>query len=257
MGGKNKDKQQTQTVSNLPPAYIQSAQKDALSQITPLFQNGAGPTSPDTIYSPLSGMQQQGIEGVQGAVQQLTPQAIGQVSDTLGGKYLNANPYLDQLVGLVSDDAMAGVNATFGGAGRTGGGLHQQALATGLADASAAIRAPAYEAERARMMQAVPLAGQAINPLQQQIATGSILQQDAYNKSLADLAMENTPYSRVGEYADLINRVAAGAGTNQTQTQTQPGRSTAAGIAGGAMSGSTFGPWGAVIGGTLGGLGII
>jgi hypothetical protein len=92
--------------------------------------------------------------------------------DVLGGEYLNSNPHLDDLYDRAagrtteqfSRTALPYLEAKFGGAGRsagpsgTGSGAYAGAqgrafdqLGEGLADLSANIYAPNYEAERGRM----------------------------------------------------------------------------------------------------------
>lgn len=73
----------------------------------------------------------------------------------LSGKWLNSNPFTDQLVDNASDDVTNRVNAAFGMAGRTGSGAHTESLAKGLGDAVLGFRAGDYNTERARMDGAV------------------------------------------------------------------------------------------------------
>ncbi len=60
------------------------------------------------------------------------------------------------------------------------------------------------------------------------------------------------PWMNMNNYANSVYGLPGGYGT---QTSTQPGGSRAAGIMGGAMSGSALGPWGALGGGILGAFG--
>lgn len=62
---------------------------------------------------------------------------------------------------------------------------------------------------------------------------------------------QNAPWSNLNNYANAIYGLPGGFGT---QTSTQPGGSRMQGAIGGASAGSAFGPWGAGIGGVLGGL---
>lgn len=111
----------------------------------------------DLSRSALSAQQmQRGINTGQDALQQ-----------TAGGGMLGSNPYLDQQFGAASDaltrqyeqSVMPGINATFGGGGRTGSGAHQQAMANSqqalgnqLGNMGAQIYGGAYESERDRQM---------------------------------------------------------------------------------------------------------
>lgn len=91
----------------------------------------------------------------------------GQLRETAKGDFLNSNPYLDAqfdtaargVTDKFQNEIMPGINASFGSAGRTGGGIHQlyageaagQATDS-LADLSADIYGGNYQAERDRMM---------------------------------------------------------------------------------------------------------
>ena len=88
---------------------------------------------------------------------------------TARGENIGGNPYLDQayqratqgLTQQFSDVALPGVAAQFGGAGRTGGGIHQQAvqgaqqeLAQGLGGVATDIYGSNYQLERTRQLEA-------------------------------------------------------------------------------------------------------
>ncbi len=232
MGGKNKGS--TQSTGYSPPAYAVEGLKDIATQAQNMFGNGGPGFNP---------MQRQGLDAIGMNAGQLGGQAVGQVGATLGGDYLGeGNPYLQQIEERANRNVMSGMNATFGGAGRTGGGLHQQALATALGDVSSGIYGPAYEAERNRQMQAVNQTGQALNPYRMQFDAGEMDQ-------LAG-------HENLSRYADLIARISGQAGG--TTTSKTPGRGAVAGALGGAATGAAIGgPWGALAGGVAGGLGII
>ena len=75
--------------------------------------------------------------------------ATNYAMDTLGGKYLNGNPYTEQMVRMGEQDAGNAVNGAFSLAGRTGGGNHAERLAQGVANAGNQIRFGQYNQERA------------------------------------------------------------------------------------------------------------
>lgn len=253
MGGKNDS--QTQTVSNLPPGYVRKAQKFGLGEAQNLYQNVPF-ADPNTAYAGLNAPILGGIFGKFGAGQQLGGQVGEELGKTLSGAYLSGqNPYIDQVVNRAQESTAARLNATFGGAGRTGGGLHQKALTEGLGNVAASIYAPAYEAERGRQQQAINQVGQAFVPYQEMMQAGGVLQQDELNRQLAEMATANLPYTQLQQYGGFMGPFTSGAGT--VSSQTTPGRGALAGAAGGALAGSALGPWGAVGGGILGGLGIL
>ena len=89
------------------------------------------------------------------------------LTQTLKGDFLNSNPYLDATFDKASgrvtenftDAVMPGINATFGSGGRTGSGLHTQAigdaqdeLGNDLSGLATDIYGGNYQQERNRMM---------------------------------------------------------------------------------------------------------
>lgn len=254
MGGKNSGSG-SQTTTTTPWGPQGQALQYGFDEARNQYQQG-GPTDPSSAYAGLSDLTNQGI----GNVQQGGQQAFDMLSNTAGGGFLgDANPYLQDVVARSSRDVMSGLNSTFGAGGRTGGGLHQQALGTALGDVATNVYAPAYEAERNRMMQAsgmLPQIGQA------QIGAGQVQQQDAYNQQLAQIAQGNQPYTNLDRYMGLVG------GGSYGGTQTTPGtqgRGAVSGALGGAMTGASLGSAipglgtgvGAALGGGLGLLGVI
>jgi len=90
-------------------------------------------------------------------------------NQTMRGNFLNSNPYLDQTFNRASnavtrqfnESVLPGVNSTFSLAGRTGSGVHQNAvnqaseqLGTTLSDLGNQVYGGNYQQERDRMMQA-------------------------------------------------------------------------------------------------------
>ena len=100
--------------------YVQQA-LGGESPVSNLVQQGVGGMTP-----------QEGLSFLQGS----TPTS-GALQQAAGGEFLNANPYLRGMLDEASrgvrenwsDVVLPGINATFGGAGRTGSPAQQQALA--------------------------------------------------------------------------------------------------------------------------------
>lgn len=103
---------------------------------------------------------------------QFTMGGQGMLSDTMGGQYLESNPfanpegnpYMDAMIARGSKGITDRVSSLFSGAGRYGSGAHQGVLGDTLADYDTGIRYQgyrdaqgAYDAERQRMMQAASL----------------------------------------------------------------------------------------------------
>ncbi len=118
------------------------------------------------------------LSGGSGEAQPLSgslPQlSAGQLGTTAQGGYLGSNPYLDQMFDTAAgrageafnEQTMPGIQATFGGAGRTGGGIQQQVgqnaarqFGRDLQGMASDIYAPAYESERDRQIQAAQAGG--------------------------------------------------------------------------------------------------
>ena len=74
--------------------------------------------------------------------------AQGLVNDTLAGKYLQGNPYLDRILATTRENITNDVNGQFSGAGRYGSGMHAGVLAKYLADAENQARYNKYATER-------------------------------------------------------------------------------------------------------------
>ncbi len=140
-------------------------------------------------YGRLAPGAEQGISGAQGVVNQ-----------TLGGGYLNGNPYLDKMLGQTRENTENSVNSQFSSAGRYGSGSHAGILANAIASAENGARYNNYAAERQNQLQAV---GQA-----QSLMGGS--------QSLLNNAAE-LPWLGVGALNGNIRQASNGYGT-QTQT---------------------------------------
>jgi hypothetical protein len=82
---------------------------------------------------------------------------LGYANDVLGGKYLNANPYVDQMAQQAGQNAGNFVNSSFSMAGRTGGGNNIERTAEGVANAENAIRFQNYQNERGLQSQAASM----------------------------------------------------------------------------------------------------
>lgn len=156
--------------------------------------------------------------GIRGALPQLQSMALGTqpvqsgidyANDVLGGKYLNSNPYMDDIVHQGEQDAANAVNSAFSMAGRTGGGAHQESLARGVAQAGNTVRYGNYAQERNNQQQAAGMLP-AMNAAQY---TG-ISPWLAAAQSAAGL-----PYTGIGNLG-AIGGLYGGSGTT---TGTQPG----------------------------------
>ncbi len=201
--------------------------------------------------------------------------SAAELGKTLGGAYLNANPYLQSAIDAASrgvtrnyQDAVApGIDSAFSLAGRYGSGAHVAAhdaaeknLAAQLGDVAGNLGYQGYATERANMLNAlnaVPAYAQAdYGDIAQLADVGR--QREALAQALIDDQIarwnfeQQMPADKLRQYAGLVQGNLGG-----TTSTTQP-YSSGAGILGGATSGaglgSLFGPWGVGIGAILGGL---
>lgn len=93
----------------------------------------------------------------QGLVDQYLPQAkqgIDYYGDVLSGKYLDGNPYLDQVLSRTNNDIRDTVGGAFSTAGRYGSGAFAGTLADRIADNENRMRYQDYATERGYQMQA-------------------------------------------------------------------------------------------------------
>jgi hypothetical protein len=210
--------------------------------------------------------------------------AAGQaeLGKTLGGAYLNANPYLQSMIDVAThgvtrnyqDTVSPGIDSAFSLAGRYGSGAHVAAhdaaernLATQLGDIAGNLGYQGYAAERNNMLNALNAA-----PAYAQADYGDIAQladvgrqreaaaQALINDQIARWNFEQQqPADKLAQYAQLIRGDFGG-----TTTTTQP-YSSGTGVLGGAKFGSDLGsalgsvlgiglPGGTLLGSGLGGI---
>lgn len=166
-----------------------------------------------------SGMQMDTYGRVAPGAEQGIMGAQGLVNDTIGGKFLSGNPYLDAVLGRTRENVGDAVAGEFMQAGRYGSGYNQAILARELADAENSARMQDYSRERAYQSDAV---GQA-----QQLMGGS--------QGLLNNAAE-LPWIGVGALNGNVRNASGGYGTTTT-TQKQGIGGMLGGLAGSALSG--------------------
>lgn len=150
LGSKKKTSQTSNTQPYAPAIpYI----NDFLGSTANLYGGGTPMFSPQ---------EQQGYDALNGAVsggQNLLGAGQDELQRTVQGDYLTpeTNPYLADIAKRIGGEAGAGVNATFGGRGRSGSGLAGYYSGKGIADAIGGVLGGAYESERGRQAQAAGL----------------------------------------------------------------------------------------------------
>lgn len=85
----------------------------------------------------------------------LMRQAQGELGKTIGGGYLQGNPYLEAMIGRTNDDVQARMGQLGYGSGSFGNSGVQQTAARTLADSANALRYQNYGDERGRQMVAI------------------------------------------------------------------------------------------------------
>lgn len=135
--------------------------------------------------------------------------ATGYATDVLGGKYLNNNPYIDEMAALARGNVGDSINSIFSKAGRGGSDMHFQDLAKGMSEAELGLRYQNYGNERNAQTQAAGLM-----PALNQSQYAGIMPFLAANQTAAGL-----PFTGI-QNLSAIGGLAGGYGT---QSGTQPG----------------------------------
>jgi hypothetical protein len=150
--------------------------------------------------------------------------AAGEVNKTLGGGYLNSNPYLDSMVDRASADVkrnMTSIDARSGSFGNSG---VQESTARGLADVSSQIRGADYQQERGRMAGAV---GQAQGIANQDYIDAQQLQDAGQGFQRQDQAQRTDDYNRFNEARNYpekqLGLLGQGLGMNRGSQSTSTG----------------------------------
>lgn len=84
--------------------------------------------------------------------------AQGYARDTIEGKYLDNNPYVDRMAGLARDSAANDVQSYFGKLGRTGSGANMESFSRGVNEADLGFRSNIYGQERQMQQNAAGMA---------------------------------------------------------------------------------------------------
>jgi hypothetical protein len=172
----------------VPPKYVKPYSKEMLGMASNYANSPFQSYGGDRVAG-FTPFQQQGFNMVgqqAGWGQGMTGQGLGQLSSTLGGDYLNGNPYTDQIIGRTLGDmadqyryatgpgnaAMASMSGSFDNSGVAGKDMMDRfSLARAMGDAASGIRYDNYAQERQNQLGAVnPALGfgqQSLGSLQQ------------------------------------------------------------------------------------------
>jgi hypothetical protein len=180
----------------------------------------------------------------------LTDAAKSQAQNTIQGNYLDpsSNPWLAGTFNDAANQAKSQVNSAFSSAGRYGSGAHTGVLADKMNELATSIYGGNYQQERGRQTAMTALAPTlAANDYADANAlssVGNVREQQAGNELQDKINrfnyLENVPYMKLQQYSGLLNGL-GGLGGTSTQTSPLYRTGSAAGILGGASTGSGIG----------------
>jgi hypothetical protein len=163
---------QSQTTQTEPPSYVKpyitGDPKKGIVGVLPeaqaQYQSDKPSYYPNDTVADFSPEQQLAMTGTANRAisgSPLNTAASDYLTGAIGGDYLNGgNPADDAVFKSIQAHVMPAVNAQFGMAGASGGGLHQGAVAEGLANAYAPYAYNNYRAERGMQQDAAGMAPQ-------------------------------------------------------------------------------------------------
>lgn len=276
-----KSKTQTTTTTTAPPAYIENQLQYGVDEARRLYNQGAPDFYSGQTYAGFTPQQEQALQLTEQRAlsgSPLTREAQAQLQRTLQGDYLNANPYLDSMIGAANrnitnqfaETTMPSVQSSLSRAGRYGSNAAtqqlftnaQRTLAQQLADTEANIRGNAYGQERqymnAAIGQAPALAEQDYADTARLAAVGEqrqAMDQNAINEAMQRYQYENTiDQQQLDQFLSRIAGISPQAGQIGTSVQPVQGSNLlgqALGIAGTVGGYMLGGPVGASVGGSI------
>lgn len=129
--------------------------KQSLKDAQDIYQKGAkGEFSADTLEA-VRRMKERAMKG-----SDLSRLSQSEMMKTLGGGYLNSNPYLDEAVNRAQRSSANTIQSAFASSGRYGSGAMGNAIGRASGEIGSQMYGNNYERERARMFEALPMAQQ-------------------------------------------------------------------------------------------------
>jgi hypothetical protein len=253
----SKSKPQTETSTTAAQPWVEEQLKFGNSEARRLYDQGAPAYYPNQTYvnfdpastQALNLTEQRALAGNAG-----TRAAQGMVTDTLNGNFLNANPYLDNVIAANNRDttrdffsAVNQVRGSAAGAGRYGSGAAMEAegrttenFGRTLADNATRLRSAQYDAERGRQFTAAgmapQLAAQDYVDLAQLGNVGAAREGKAGEALQSDIDRYNYNANAQGQNLDQLlarlGQISPLAGTVGTQTKMVPKSNTFGQLAG-------------------------
>ena len=225
MSGGGGSTQTTQTKQTIPDEF-----KPLATGLANYAGQVAGrPYYPGPTIAGFSPEQEAGLTGTayRGAMGSPVNQAAqGNITDTLQGKYLGANPYLDAMIQRTNNDVMTRFGGMLGhNAGYQNSGA-QEVLGRTLADSANALQYQNYGAERNNQLQAAgmapALASTDYQDLQALLGAGDVRRQYAQDVLNEGQKMYNYPVQQLGVLQSALGSAQGGGmtqvGPNPYQT---------------------------------------
>lgn len=233
--------------------------KYGMDEATRLYQQQGPQYYPGSTVAGFSPTQQQAQQlGTQRALSgnASMKQAEGVNSDFMSGKYLNSDPYSDQVFQNIQSKVMPSVNSQFMGSGRYGSNLQTDTATRALTESYSPYASQQYQQGLDRMGQAAAMAPVfAQNDWNDINALSNIggQQQQLGQQELDDAAArwdyyQRLPYDKLGQYMNNIGGNYGGTVVGKTKTP-QPSMfsqiaGAGLGMLGSAASGGFFNGWG-------------
>lgn len=266
--------QTTVTEKNVDPwSGVQPYMKDVFRQAQNQYRNGKPEYFPNQTYADFSPQTQQALQMQQNTAlgNPLDQYASMEAQKTLGGGYLNANPYLDQMADIAASKAQNAVSSQFSQAGRYGSPAMARATAEGVSNAVLPMYGQAYNQERENMQRSLALSPQ-VNQLQYQdpaqLANVGQMYENQTQKGINEDInrfnfYQNRDQDALARYNQMIQGGMNFSSGSSTSTQPLYGQSPLAGAVGGGLAGAGLAsalemstPWGAALGAGAGLLGL-
>jgi hypothetical protein len=234
----------TTTTSTMVPQWMQDYMSTAAARGLNIADMPFTAYDPTQRIAALNPTQNAAINMIQQRATTGSPlmrQAQGELGKTIGGGYLQGNPYLEAMIGRTNDDVQARMGQLGYGSGSFGNTGVQQTAARTLADSSNALRYQNYGDERGRQMAAIGAApGMAQSDYwdaQQMLGAGQL----QYGQEQAVRDANYQEFSQGREWPFKTQQAFVGSlGMNpgQTSTQQYPDPSKWATALGGAATGA-------------------
>lgn len=228
-GGGSQPAGNTTTIQKADPwAGQQPYLSQTLSGAQNLYENYTPGYYPNSTNAPMNEWQGNAYQGLYNrgmGGSGVDAAAQGLATDTLGGDFLNGNPYFNNVQQQLAERITPQVMSQFENSGRYGSGAAANALASALANESGKLAYQNYGDERIRQMQTMgmspSLSGTDFTNLNAAQMAGGALQGQQQNAIGADQSRYNfyqgLPYDQLQRYAGIATGNIPG-GTTQTST---------------------------------------